>query len=161
MKKQIYILILIAISLSFATLSAQEGALQRSRSGSIISNDPNNVPQDLRDKITNFFTTIEKNNISDAYEAFLKDSPIADNTDDVKNLVSQTKRSFDIYGTMKGVEFVNAEFITNSYFRARYLGLHALYPMRWIFTFYKSPTKGWIVTNMKFDDLSEYFFSDQ
>jgi len=75
-------------------------------------------------------------------------------------LKKQTERSIDIYGDILSFEFVSAEQVTESYIRLRYLALHSSYPMRWIFTYYRSPDKNWIVTNVKFDDLSEYFFSD-
>jgi len=99
--------------------------------------------------------------ISEAYDDLLKGSPIKKKVEDVKSLNSQTKRAFELYGNIIGYEPVNAEFVTPSYLRMRYLALHSRYPMRWIFTFYKSPDQGWIITNVKFDDLTDYFFSDE
>ncbi|MFA6570085.1 MAG: hypothetical protein WCT77_02500, partial [Bacteroidota bacterium] len=74
---------------------------------------------------------------------------------------TQTKKSIQLYGPIKGYEPVSSEIVTESLVRLRYFSLHTDFPMRWIFTFYKSPSRGWIVINIKFDDLSETFFTDQ
>ena len=45
--------------------------------------------------------------------------------------------------------------------RLRYLALHREFPVRWILTDYKSPVKGWLLTNIKFDDPVEELFPDE
>jgi len=116
------------------------------------------VPPHLKTKVESFFSSLSKNDIKNAYDNILTSSPINRQREDIENLLSQTKRAIDIYGKLDGFEAVNAEIATDSYIRLRYLGLHGNFPVRWIFTFYRSPEKDWIVTNIKFDDLSEYFF---
>jgi hypothetical protein len=116
------------------------------------------VPPHLKTRVESFFSALSKNDIKNAYDNILTNSPINRQREDIENLLSQTKRAIDIYGKLDGFEAVNAEIATDSYIRLRYLGLHGNFPVRWIFTFYRSPEKDWIVTNIKFDDLSEYFF---
>lgn len=116
------------------------------------------VPGHLKSRVEKFFSSLIKNDIKNAYVNILTNSPISKQKSDIDNLLAQTKRALEIYGSLDGYEPVNAEIATESYIRLRYLGLHGNFPVRWIFTFYRSPEKDWIVTNIKFDDLSEYFF---
>jgi hypothetical protein len=158
--KNILSAILVLFSISIA--SAQEGGLQSSRSTE--QNLPIkliDVPGEILSKVDLFFSQLKEKNVRQAYTDLLADSPIFRQKDEMGNLIDQTNKSFDIYGELKGHEPVNSEIVTPSYLRVRYIGLHTNYPVRWLFTFYKSPEKGWIVTNIKFDDLSEFFFSDQ
>lgn len=160
MKTLLLIVVVITLN-SFSLFSQEDGGLQKS----------NQKPQssqlafdDIDTKITRtigyFFNQIIKKEIDEGYDQILKNSVIALRRDEVKNLKTQTQRSVDIYGEILSFEFVSAETVSSSYIRLRYLGLHSNYPMRWIFTFYKSPDKGWIITNIKFDDLSENFFNE-
>ncbi|MGE5480402.1 MAG: hypothetical protein ACM3U1_08255 [Chloroflexota bacterium] len=119
------------------------------------------LPSDLQTRIAHYFDKLAKSNIKDAYSELLAGSPIMDKQDEVKTLVEQTKRSIELYGGLNGFEPVSLERASISFVRLRYVGLHGDVPLRYIFTFYRSPVKGWIVTNFKFDDLSEYFFQDQ
>lgn len=118
------------------------------------------IPKEVKSSLNNFFEEIEDGNVKEAFDDFLKDSPIKNNTEDVNSLINQTERSIKIYGKFNESEFVNGHFASKSYIRLRYLGLYDKYPMRWIFTFYNSPKMGWIVTNIKLDDLSEFYLGD-
>lgn len=119
------------------------------------------VPQELKIKTSKFFNHLLDSNVTEAYKELMSGSFLVAQNDKLTTLANQTHRAFEIYGLIKGFEPVNAEEITKSFIRLRYIGLHTKFPMRWIFTFYKSPTAGWIVTNVKFDDLTEYYFSDE
>ncbi len=148
--------ILIILLFSVNTIFAQDG-LPTSKK----SKEPTSfieVPSLLKSKVESFFNLVMKNDVKKAYENILMNSPINRQKEDIDNLLSQTKRAIEIYGKLNGYEPVNAEIATDSYIRLRYLGLHGNFPVRWIFTFYRSPEKDWIITNIKFDDLSEYFF---
>lgn len=145
------------IILASTFLMAQVGGTQynTSNNSEIIS-----IPDEINQKIDDFFKILIAGDIKPAYKGLLKNSPILEKEDDLINLVEQTKRSIKIYGNIKDYEPVNIEKATQSFIRLRYLGLHTKFPMRWIFTFYKSPENGWIITNVKFDDMSEFFFND-
>jgi hypothetical protein len=119
------------------------------------------VPDELISKTSVFFDNIIKLEIVKAFDGILADSPLSEKKEARKQLISQTKKAMEIYGNLKGYEAVSSEMISASYIRLRFLGLHENYPMRWIFTFYNSPELGWIVTNIKFDDLSEFYFTDE
>lgn len=119
------------------------------------------LPKEIVGMSAEFFKLMMVGNTGEAFQKLLKNSPIGDKPEQIKRLTDQAKRAEDIYGLMKGFERVGSESVADSYIRLRYLALHDKYPMRWIFTFYKSPTKGWITVNVKFDDDSEYFFSKE
>ncbi|OGU15914.1 MAG: hypothetical protein A2X61_01450 [Ignavibacteria bacterium GWB2_35_12] len=139
---------------------SQESSLQKS-SGIGEGNSIANVPKEIQASCTAFFKLLVTAEVDKAFETILKNSPIAKKDDQIKNLIDQTKKSFKLYGNMQGYEPVNSEQVTESLLRVRYLSIHPDMPMRWIITYYNSPSRGWIVINIKFDDLAEYFFTDQ
>ncbi len=119
-----------------------------------------NIDKDAEAKVMQFFNGLMSNEIEDAYKSFLKNSPLRAKKDDMSKLIKETGRAKKFYGKLAGFEFVSAEKVTDSYIRLRYLGVCENYPMRWVFTMYRSPKKGWIVTKILFDDMSEYYFED-
>ncbi len=123
--------------------------------------DSSKIPQDIRNKSTVFFEYLMADTVSFAFSKLLQGSPIAERSTQLDNLIEQTRKSFDVYGMINGYEFVNAEIVGKSLIRTRYISLHKNYPLRWIFTFYKTPNSSWIIINIKFDDLTEYFFKDE
>ncbi len=118
------------------------------------------IPAEAKSKLNNFFDAIKRKEFKKAYDELLKNSPINDKKEDIENLLNQTERTVKIYGDFSGASYVNGHSASDNYIRVRYLGLYDKYPMRWIFTFYKSPKLGWIVTNIKLDDLSEFYLSE-
>lgn len=145
----------------FATISviAQDGGLQHSASN-MQGKGFDEVPSLLKNRIENFFETLKSGKIQEAYDELLKNSPIMNQKEDLGNLVVQTKRAIELYGKVYNNEQVYADLVSNSYIRLNYLGIHSNYPVRWIFTFYRSPKHDWIITNIKFDDLSEFYFEN-
>ncbi|MDC1068743.1 hypothetical protein OAQ99_06265 [Candidatus Kapabacteria bacterium] len=119
------------------------------------------IPPELKAKTNQFFNNLLDSNVAKAYEDLMRGSFLAKRDEKLKTLINQTHRAFEIYGPLQGFELVNGDEVTSSFIRVRYLGKHSRFPMRWIFTFYKSPVDGWIITNVKFDDLSELFFGDE
>ncbi len=119
------------------------------------------LPKDIVGLSSEFFKLMMSGNSDQAFQRLFKNSPMADNKTLTRQIAEQAKKAEEIYGIIKGFERVGTEAVAESYIRLRYISLHDKYPMRWVFTFYKSPTRGWIVTNVKFDDDSEYFFSKE
>lgn len=147
--------ILLAILLALP-LTAQEESLPKS--STTVKYYDAAVPQELHGRITSFFKLLINNEIEQGFKNILKDSPLARKESELKNLIEQTERANEVYGALKGFEAVDAEVASSSLIKCRYMGLYSRYPLRWIFTFYKSPEQGWIITNIKFDDQSDYFF---
>lgn len=151
--------ILLVLFVSTTDTFSQENKL---RDGSSATNTQIiGVPSEINSMNNTFFDLLKKNKLKEAYDVILKNSPLMDKKESVENLISQTKKSFKLYGNFKGYESINFEYVSESYLRIRFLGLHTKYPTRWVITYYKSPETGWFVTNIKFDDLSEFFFLDK
>lgn len=150
-------IILLFLIMSFSGLIAQDGGLQHSASA-IGRAGFDDVPTILKNKVDVFFNALQNEQIEKAYEELLTNSPIKKNKEDLNNLIIQTKRAIGVYGKIHGYEPVSGELVSNSYIRLNYLGIHSNYPVRWIFTYYRSPKHDWIITSIKFDDLSEFYF---
>lgn len=154
-----FILLIFVTSFQFAF--SQEGKLPPSESESKIKKIAIlGVPQELLDKCQKFFDNIIANKIEFAFEELIGNSPLKKKTDEIEKLISETKRANNLYGNIRSYEPINSEIVTESFIRVRYLAYHTDFPMRWVFTFYKSPKLGWIVVNIRFDDLSEFFFKE-
>lgn len=154
----IIFLVLVLVTIFTTDLKAQESSAPRP---SGLSSQFLNVPQELQTKCDNFFDLLSRNEFKVAFDNLLENSPFKNKQDQVSNLIEQTKQAVVLYGKIKGGEPVSSEVACPSLVRLRYLGIQSNYPMRWIFTFYNSPKSGWIVVNVKLDDMSEYFFSDE
>lgn len=135
---------------------AQDGPASLQRKGREIQ-----LPAELEKRLGDFFEALKGGKINSAFSDLLKDSPIAKKTKELSDIKEQTSKSFEHYGKLDGAELVSFDPVTESYCRIKYLGLNSNFPTRWTFTFYKSPTLGWIVTNLKFDDLAEFLFDDE
>ncbi len=151
-------LIIMFFVLNIAVLS--QGRLPSDKSQSSAT-EVKMIPKKLKQKTSAFFEYLLDSNVTAGYNELFKDSFIKDQTGKIQALINQTHRAFQIYGKLRGYEPVNAEQISKSFIRVRFIGLHSRFPMRWIFTFYNAPENGWILTNVKFDDLTEFYFSDE
>lgn len=141
-------------------LSAQdENSIPKSNKKLI--GDFTGIPSELIERCSTFFDIAIKDDFENAFKVLLKNSPINKKSTDLDNLLSETKRAVILYGKITGSEPVSSEIASPSYIRLRYISIHPDNPMRWVFTFYKSPTRGWTVNNVRFDDLTEFLFSDE
>ncbi|MBK9246856.1 MAG: hypothetical protein IPM69_01775 [Ignavibacteria bacterium] len=155
-----YLILLLLLSTTFVLAKAQDNPPQAT---SPVENLPGTsaLPKDIIGISSEFFKLMMSGNSDQAFQRLFKNSPMADNKTLTTQIIDQAKKAEQIYGIIKGFERVGEESLTESFIRLRYISLHDKYPLRWVFTFYKSPTRGWIVTNVKFDDDSEYFFSKE
>ncbi len=156
MKKIIILIIIVALSGAY-----QSNAQTKPLSGTSGQSAFINIPAELEQRCKGFFDLLSKSEIKKAFDKVLEGSPIKNKEEQINNLIEQTKQSIVLYGKLSDSEPVSSEIASPSLIRLRYLAVHNTYPMRWIFTFYKSPKAGWIIINIKLDDLSEYFFSDE
>jgi len=155
-------LAVLTLAFMFSILSAysQESKLPLSASDKAKKVSVLGVPQEVLDKIHMFFDNIIANKIEKAFDELIGESPLKKKTDEIQKLITETKRANTIYGAIKSYEPINSDIVSESFIRVRYLAYHTDFPMRWVFTFYKSPKLGWIVVNIRFDDLSEFFFKE-
>lgn len=154
MKKNLLIIIFMII-FSMSLLSQDESL---PKSSTTIKYYEPNIPKELHTRIADFFKLIISGDYEKAYKELLKGSPLIRKEKELNRLIEQTEKATQIYGALQGFEAVDSEVASNSMIKCRYLGLHSLYPMRWIFTYYNSPENGWVIINIKFDDQSDFYF---
>jgi hypothetical protein len=148
--------ILLCLILTTFCLSAQSGLKQDKFCDSASS-----APKIIRDNIAGFFNLLIEHDYEKAYQEILAKSPLLNDKQNLDRLIKETSKIEEFYGKLTQYEYFKTESITKSYIRISCLGLCDKHPMRWIFTYYNSPDTGWLVTNIKFDDLTENYFMEK
>lgn len=160
MKGFFYTILFVLVVFSLNFLFAQESKLEGSQKEGRPKVGVLGVPQSLLDICNRFFDKVIAVQIEQAFDELINNSPLRKKKEELDKLISETKRANLLYGQIKAYEPVSSDIVSESYIRIRYLAYHTDFPMRWIFTFYKSPKLGWIVVNIRFDDLSDFFFKE-
>ncbi len=88
----------------------------------------------------------------------LATSPLGNKKEQAAKRVETFNKAVDVYGPVKGHEFAGSDAVSESLLKVKYISLHEQFPLRWYFTFYKSPVRGRTIINMTFDDDVEYLF---
>ena len=115
------------------------------------------LPDDIQTKLDVFFEAMVKKDYRNGLEKFMLNSPISKRSNDFANILREIGKAIDLYGDIKGYEIVDFKMAGSSFCRVNIIGLHQRYPTRWEINFYRSPAMGLIVTNFKFDDISEIY----
>lgn len=152
------------VLICFSTISvfAQDNTLPKANTDKLPRAEVfQNIPFDVQKKCQLFFETLVAKDIAKAYQNLLENSSLKNRKDEVDNLKNETERAIRMYGDISAYEPVSSEIASPSYLRVRFITIHPDFPMRWIITFYKSPTRGWMVSNVRFDDLTNFFFTDE
>ncbi len=152
----------LALSASFALLKAQKPAVDtvgQSQNRAFVNSPTklsprgrDSLPQAVFERCSSFFEALMNESAQIAYDKLLKGSPLSLNKKKIDRQISQTLKAINLYGTVKGYEEASVEYVSPSYLKATFLSLHSLNPLKWTFTFYNSPTIGWIVLNIKYTD---------
>jgi hypothetical protein len=156
MKYTKILLTLVALAITTLSLNAQQdgGALQ----SRINENNTRFVlPQDIKSKLDNFFNQLVKKEYKKGLEDLLLNSPISKKDDNFASILKELQKSINYYGDFKGYEIVDVKVAGTSYYKVKMLGLHQKFPTRWEIIFYRSPDLGLIVSNVKYDDISNIY----
>ncbi len=153
-----YLISAFVLVFSFVSAFSQETKLQGSSDDEKSKISILGVPKDVIDICSKFFERLIAEQVDLAFDELINNSPIKKKAEELKKLKEEVKRANLLYGTIKSYEPVSSDIVSESFLRVRYLAYHTEFPMRWIFTFYKSPKYGWIVVNIRFDDLSDTLF---
>ncbi|ROL61463.1 hypothetical protein D9V86_05565 [Bacteroidetes/Chlorobi group bacterium ChocPot_Mid] len=165
MKKYLLLFCLIFISVIFTAYSQQNKPMNQDKPILEQNNDNDKdianmdpiytligIPTEINQKCLSFFNLLINNEIEKAYNELLKNSPLERNKDKVKEQIIKTTQAIELYGKITSSEQAGAEYTSISYVKVKYLSLHPFNPILWTFTFYNSPTIGWIVLNLKYTD---------
>ncbi|MFA6700183.1 MAG: hypothetical protein WCS28_08440 [Thiomicrospira sp.] len=97
-----------------------------------------------------FFNTLQKGQISAAYEQLLAGSVILrDQPQALTLLVNQTQNEFALNGKMIGYELIDHDDFGQSVDRLRYIVMQENIPTLWELYFYK-PKADWFITHISF-----------
>ncbi len=130
--------------------------------------DPLVVPEDpavvlLNDKVTQFLERVSLNETDTAFAELLSGSALAKQTDEIKQLVEQTRTIESKYGKYRSFERVAAKRIGADVVLLKYLYKCENYPVVWYFTFYRDFRRGevapesnqWTLIAVRFDTRLE------
>jgi hypothetical protein len=120
------------------------------------SND--GLPREISKSCNDFFRALVGGNPDAAFQKMLGTSPLGNKKDQAAKRVETFNKAVEVYGAVKGHEFAGSDAVSESLVKVKYITLHEQFPLRWFFTFYKSPVRGWTIINMTFDDDVEYLF---
>jgi hypothetical protein len=156
--KFIYLTLIGIISIFNVSIIAyaqnQGGALQNR---TFENNSRFGLPDDIKSKLDSFFVSMQKKEYKSGLEKLLINSPISKKDTDFTNILKQLSKAIDLYGDIKGYEIVDYKLAGSSFYKINIMGLHQKYPTRWEVYFYRSPELGLIITNIRFDDISEMY----
>lgn len=149
-------------SVSFVSAQDSTEVSRRNEGGgtSVNKSSADGLPSEILDITSTFFKAVVKGDSKKALERLLKDTKMAEKEETMRGLFETVKKANEIYGDIRNYEIVSYENVSPSFTRLRCIALHPDFPMRWVFTFYRSPEKGWVTINVKLDDDSQYFFSE-
>ena len=157
------ILLSLIIVVAIATITFIQSNIVFAQGGGALqgrANDNNMrfaLPDDLKSKLDNFFDDLVGKRYKKALEDLLLNSPVSRKDDNFKGILKELSKSIDYYGDIKGYEIVDFKTAGTSYHKVKMLGLHQKFPTRWEISFYRSPVLGLIVTNIKYDDISDIY----
>ena len=152
--KIIIILFVLSITTSISS-KAQDGIALQSRTNE--NNMRFALPDDIKNKLDKFFDQLVRKDYKKGLEDLLINSPISRKDDDFANILKELQKSINYYGDIKGYEIVDFKTAGTSYHKVKMIGLHQKFPTRWEISFYRSPDLGLIVTNVKYDDISNIY----
>ena len=152
--KKIFLAVILLL-ITTISINAQDGGSLQSR-----TNDNNlrfGLPTDIKAKLDNLFNDLVAKKYKKGIEDLLINSPISKKDENFANILKELAKSIDYYGDVKGYEIVDFNTAGTSYYKVKILGLHQKFPTRWEINFYRSPDLGLIVTNIKYDDISDIY----
>jgi hypothetical protein len=106
----------------------------------------------LADRVDDFLRRVGRNEVKDAVDSLLEESPLRDNFTRVTELRDAIRRELPKYGVFMGAENIRTERVGRSMIEcvSIYKGLE--YPVVWRFTFYRPDSTGnWVVVAVRFD----------
>jgi len=103
------------------------------------------------EQIELFFLALKANQISAAYDALIRDTPIAGRPDEVTALKERSEKAFDQFGPIAGYEIIDESALGAHLLRRTALSLNTDLPLCWRFYFYRSAGE-WRLVDLRVDD---------
>lgn len=107
-----------------------------------------------------FFLALQSGKVSEAYDAIVRGTIIADRPDDVAALKARTIEALDNYGPARGYEIVSRLEVGKHLLRLTCISLNSDLPLRWRFYFYR-PAGSWKLVDLRIDDALVELFEEE
>ncbi|MFW6124741.1 MAG: hypothetical protein ACOC46_01225, partial [Pirellulales bacterium] len=106
----------------------------------------------LAEAVEEFLATLARGEVDDAFQQILRGSPVADETEQVEHLVTQTENALRAYGAFRGSERLDIRSIGQSLVFLRYLYKTERLPLVWFFAYYRPDAQAeWNLVVIRFD----------
>ncbi|MEX1117985.1 MAG: hypothetical protein WEB60_04245 [Terrimicrobiaceae bacterium] len=115
--------------------------------------------QDPAKIIDLFFLALQADKVDNAYDSLVKDTIIAERSEDVTALKARTTEALDNYGPIRGYEVIEDHAVGKSLFRRTSISLNSDLPLRWRFYFYRTGGE-WKLVDLRVDDGLVELFDD-
>lgn len=116
----------------------------------------NDVPGQMA---ADFFTSLQRGQIDDAYATLTKGSKTIEKPEDLRILKQKTREAIEAFGAIVGYELVDTTRIGGKLMRRTYLSLGEEFPLRWRFYFYEAKGR-WRLIDLRVDDRLAGMFDE-
>lgn len=106
-----------------------------------------------------FFTSLSRGQIDDAYATLTKGSKTIEKPEDLRILKQKTREAVEVFGSIVGYELVETRWVGSKLMRRTYLSLGDEYPLRWRFYFYEAKGR-WRLIDLRVDDRLAGMFDE-
>lgn len=153
-------MLLFLLLASMATVSAAEkerlvfqpGAITPEASATPVPKNPGSKKSESpAEKIELFFLALKANQVSAAYDALIRNTPIAGRPDEVTALKERSEKAIDQFGPIAGYEIVDESAIGTHLLRRTAISLNSDLPLCWRFYFYRAGGE-WRLVDLRVDD---------
>ena len=114
--------------------------------------NPTQPPAEIAARIDKFFMNLKAGDYVPAYDTFLANTRLGEQTEKKSTMISRTQEAFGLYGKLNDYEIYDNYSIGSNVLVLTYLSRHDIQPLRWRFIYYR-PDKTWGLVNMGFDDF--------
>lgn len=114
------------------------------------------VPQGVKERCDAFFHLVGESKVEEAFSLLFKGSALqgaSADTIDLPATIDKVKQALMKTGRLYGYDVFYTHSVGQHYVKIRCMALHEKLPAEWDFTFYQSPTAGWILQAFNMKDL--------
>jgi len=123
--------------------------------------ESSHIPDGPGGEVEQFFSQLIRGEDETAVMDLFSQSPISREGSAIEKTASQLKLIRNLYGKIESIEHIDVVYRGKSLFRLRVLVFYREFPIRFIFTYYKSPLEQkWILGYFSFDDQIQRLFDD-
>jgi hypothetical protein len=148
--------LLLLVIFSFAALGQEKAAPRPEAAATPAPAAGSDAPAKMAGE---FFSSLEKGQIDEAYANLTKGSKIIEKPEDLRVLKQKTKEAIEVFGAIQGYELVETKPVGTKLLRRTYLSLGAEYPLRWRFYFYLANDR-WRLIDLRVDDRLTGMFDE-